>query len=172
MTLFTFDTNITTFLIWTQRWFTTSFFLIFSFLSSFLSSCCFKFFIKEIDDFHLPPKINLKNFIANLSGHNKNHFCFEIIYLFFYCFVIIVIYDCYYFIWLQIDEVRINQLYEQAKIQIITEEVDCTEEESITFAALQFQVKVASQNPQGNTSTDEVDDIDSALSELQVNKLS
>ena len=75
-----------------------------------------------------------------------------------------------FFFWFQIDEVRINQLYEQAKIQIITEEIDCTEEESITFAALQFQVKVASQNPQGNTSTDEVDDIDSALSELQVNK--
>ena len=75
-----------------------------------------------------------------------------------------------FFFWFQIDEVRINQLYEQAKIQIITEEIDCTEEETITFAALQFQVKVASQNPQGNNSTDEVDDIDSALSELQVNK--
>ena len=59
-------------------------------------------------------------------------------------------------------------MYEHAKIQILTEEIECTEEESITFAALQFQVKVASQNPQGNSSTDEIDDIDSALSELQV----
>eukprot|EP00111_Clytia_hemisphaerica_P000547 TCONS_00001615-protein len=68
----------------------------------------------------------------------------------------------------KIDEVRINQLYSQAKLQILTEEIDCTEEESITFAALQFQVKVASQNPQGNSGPDEVDDIDSALSELQM----
>ena len=59
-------------------------------------------------------------------------------------------------------------MYSQAKLQILTEEIDCTEEESITFAALQFQVKVASQNPQGNSGSDEVDDIDSALSELQV----
>lgn len=67
----------------------------------------------------------------------------------------------------KIDEVRINQLYEQGKYQVLTEEVDCTEEESITFAALQFQVKVASQNPHSQHS-DEVDDIDTALSELQM----
>lgn len=73
-------------------------------------------------------------------------------------------------LFLQIDEVRINQLYEQAKWQILTEDVECTEEESITFAALQFQVKVAAQNPQNNSS-DEVDDIDTALSELQVNSI-
>jgi len=68
----------------------------------------------------------------------------------------------------KIDEVRINQLYEQGKYQVLVEEVDCTEEEAITFAALQFQVKVASQNPQGQNAADEVDDIDSALSELQM----
>lgn len=38
------------------------------------------------------------------------------------------------------DAVRINQLYEQAKWQILNEEIDCTEEESLMFAALQFQV--------------------------------
>ena len=38
---------------------------------------------------------------------------------------------------LQNDETRINQLYEQAKWSILTEEVDCTEEEAYTFAALQ-----------------------------------
>lgn len=37
----------------------------------------------------------------------------------------------------QVDEVRINQLYEQAKWSILTDEVDCTEEEMMTFAAIQ-----------------------------------
>lgn len=32
---------------------------------------------------------------------------------------------------------RINQLYEQAKWTILTEEVECTEEEMMTFAAIQ-----------------------------------
>lgn len=32
---------------------------------------------------------------------------------------------------------RINQLYEQAKWSILTEEVECTEEEMMTFAAIQ-----------------------------------
>lgn len=66
------------------------------------------------------------------------------------------------------DEVRINQIYEQAKWQILTEEVECTEEEAITFAALQFQVKAASQSPQSTQSADEVDDIEAALNDLQV----
>ncbi|XP_065661828.1 fermitin family homolog 2 isoform X2 [Hydra vulgaris] len=68
----------------------------------------------------------------------------------------------------KVDEVRINQIYEQAKWQILSEDVDCTEEEAITFAALQFQVKVALQNPQTGLNSDEVDDIDSALNELQM----
>lgn len=37
------------------------------------------------------------------------------------------------------DEVRINQLYEQAKWSILTEEVECTEEEMMTFAAIQVR---------------------------------
>lgn len=36
-----------------------------------------------------------------------------------------------------VDAVRINQIYEQAKWQLLNEEVDCTEEESLMFAALQ-----------------------------------
>ena len=68
----------------------------------------------------------------------------------------------------QIDEVRINQIYEQAKWQILTEDVDCTEEEAITFAALQFQVKVAAQNPKSTNNVEETDDIDNAINELQV----
>lgn len=35
------------------------------------------------------------------------------------------------------DAVRINQLYEQAKWQLLNEEMDCTEEEMLMFAALQ-----------------------------------
>ena len=68
----------------------------------------------------------------------------------------------------KVDEVRINQIYEQAKWQILTEEVECTEEEAITFAALQFQIKAASQSPQNTQGADEVDDIDAALNDLQV----
>lgn len=37
----------------------------------------------------------------------------------------------------QVDEVRITQLYEQAKWAVLTEDVDCTEEEAYAFAALQ-----------------------------------
>ena len=43
---------------------------------------------------------------------------------------------------IQLDEVRINQLYEQAKWSILTENVDCTEEEAYTFAALQVSTWV------------------------------
>lgn len=35
------------------------------------------------------------------------------------------------------DAVRINQIYEQAKWAILTEEIDCTEQELVNFAALQ-----------------------------------
>lgn len=36
--------------------------------------------------------------------------------------------------------VRINQIYEQAKWALISEEIDCTEEEMMMFAALQVSV--------------------------------
>ncbi|CAF4758094.1 unnamed protein product, partial [Rotaria sp. Silwood2] len=35
------------------------------------------------------------------------------------------------------DAIRLNQLYEQAKWSILSEDIDCTEEEMMTFAALQ-----------------------------------
>lgn len=38
---------------------------------------------------------------------------------------------------LQYDAIRINQLYEQAKWAILLEEIECTEEEMMMFAALQ-----------------------------------
>ena len=37
----------------------------------------------------------------------------------------------------KVDAVRINQIYEQAKWHILNEEIDCTEEEMLLFAALQ-----------------------------------
>jgi len=74
----------------------------------------------------------------------------------------------------RVDEFRIVQLYEQAKWSILTEEVECTEEEAYTFAALQFQVKLShsqtpSSMPVAKTTTDDtVTDIDAALNTLQV----
>jgi kindlin 2 len=38
------------------------------------------------------------------------------------------------------DMVRINQIYEQAKWSILSEEIDCTEQELIHFAALQVEI--------------------------------
>lgn len=40
---------------------------------------------------------------------------------------------------LQYDAIRVNQLYEQAKWAILLEEIECTEEEMMMFAALQVQ---------------------------------
>ena len=40
------------------------------------------------------------------------------------------------------DSSRINQIYEQARWQILNEEIDCTEEEMMLFAALQLQVRI------------------------------
>lgn len=73
----------------------------------------------------------------------------------------------------RLDEFRIIQMYEQAKWAILTEEVDCTEEEAYTFAALQFQVKLAhasipSSMPVATTTDSSVTDIDQALNSLQV----
>lgn len=68
------------------------------------------------------------------------------------------------------DAVRINQIYEQAKWAILREEVDCTDEEMMMFAALQLQVSMQSQKPQQDVDgpSDGHDDIDKALTNLQV----
>ncbi|KAK9497256.1 hypothetical protein O3M35_004609 [Rhynocoris fuscipes] len=73
----------------------------------------------------------------------------------------------------KIDSVRINQIYEQAKWQLLSEELDCTEEEALMFAALQVQVQIQANMPQPSLDNNSVagvadDDIDAALSELQV----
>ena len=43
---------------------------------------------------------------------------------------------------LQYDAIRVNQLYEQAKWAILLEEIECTEEEMMMFAALQVRKPV------------------------------
>lgn len=69
------------------------------------------------------------------------------------------------------DQVRINQIYEQAKWSILSEELDYTQEEMLMFAALQLQIQIQSQNPEteinGSVIKDE-DHIDAALNELQM----
>lgn len=65
------------------------------------------------------------------------------------------------------DAVRINQIYEQAKWQLLNEEIDCTEEEMLMFGALQLQINLQSAKPQPLDSQDGEDDIDAALTDLQ-----
>ena len=64
------------------------------------------------------------------------------------------------------DPVRINLIYEQAKWQILNEEIDCTEEEMLLFASLQLQVGLQANVPQPQE--DAEDDVESALNELQI----
>lgn len=73
------------------------------------------------------------------------------------------------------DQVRINQLYEQAKWHLLNEEIDCTEEEMLMFGALQFQVNLQNEVPQPDSGIDTSsldnaadDDVDAALRELQI----
>merc|ERR1719244_763918 len=66
------------------------------------------------------------------------------------------------------DSNRINQIYEQARWQILNEEIDCTEEEMMLFAALQLQVYMQANVPQPATDEDETDDVDEELKKLQM----
>ncbi|XP_046402774.1 unc-112-related protein-like isoform X1 [Ischnura elegans] len=84
---------------------------------------------------------------------------------------------CFYDLNPKYDAVRINQIYEQAKWQLLNEEIDCTEEEMLMFAALQVQVTLQAGVPQplpldesgsSGIGVDDDDEIDAALSDLQV----
>uniref|UniRef100_A0A7N5K4N9 FERM domain containing kindlin 1 n=1 Tax=Ailuropoda melanoleuca TaxID=9646 RepID=A0A7N5K4N9_AILME len=68
------------------------------------------------------------------------------------------------------DAVRINQLYEQARWAILLEEIDCTEEEMLIFAALQYHISKLSLSAetQDFTNESEVDEVEAALSNLEV----
>ena len=64
------------------------------------------------------------------------------------------------------DPVRINLIYEQAKWQILNEEIDCTEEEQHLFSALQLQVGLQANVPQPQEEAE--DDVETALNNLQL----
>ncbi|RNA35304.1 Fermitin family 1 [Brachionus plicatilis] len=49
------------------------------------------------------------------------------------------------------DVIRINQIYEQAKWTILTEEIDCTEQELINFAASQLQIQLQTRTLNGKS---------------------
>ncbi|XP_070806971.1 fermitin family homolog 3 [Pituophis catenifer annectens] len=68
------------------------------------------------------------------------------------------------------DVVRINQMYEQARWSVLLEETDCTEEEMIVFAALQYHINQLSLNatPVEQSSESGLDDLDKALANLEV----
>ncbi|XP_078412549.1 fermitin family homolog 1 isoform X1 [Cetorhinus maximus] len=68
------------------------------------------------------------------------------------------------------DAVRINQLYEQARWAILLEEIDCTEEEMLLFAALQYHISKLSllSEPQDYTNEQDVDEVEAALASLEV----
>jgi len=66
------------------------------------------------------------------------------------------------------DANRINQIFEQARWQILNEEIDCTEEEMMLFAALQLQVAMQANVPQPAADEDETDDVDEELKKLQM----
>ncbi|MBN3288856.1 URP2 protein, partial [Polyodon spathula] len=71
----------------------------------------------------------------------------------------------------QYDAVRITQMYEQARWAILLEEIDCTEEEMMLFAALQYHIDKLSQssNPDLKPSQNQaLEDLDSALMNLEV----
>uniref|UniRef100_A0A673Z4P4 FERM domain containing kindlin 2 n=1 Tax=Salmo trutta TaxID=8032 RepID=A0A673Z4P4_SALTR len=69
------------------------------------------------------------------------------------------------------DAIRVNQLYEQAKWAILLEEIECTEEEMMMFAALQYHINKLSIMSSGNHMNNrekEVDEVDAALSDLEI----
>lgn len=68
----------------------------------------------------------------------------------------------------KLDAARINEIYEQAKWSILTEEIECTEMEMLMFAGLVLQVNLQAGNPNDDSNTNSHDDdIDAALNELQ-----
>lgn len=67
----------------------------------------------------------------------------------------------------KLDMARINQIYEQAKWSILTEEIECSEDEMMMFGALQYQIQQQASNPIPDDLDKTNDDIDAALNDLQ-----
>uniref|UniRef100_A0A673NPY4 Fermitin family homolog 3-like n=1 Tax=Sinocyclocheilus rhinocerous TaxID=307959 RepID=A0A673NPY4_9TELE len=68
----------------------------------------------------------------------------------------------------QADAVRVTQLYEQARWAVLLEETECTEEEMMVFAALQYHIGKVSLTEQFVASCPAMEDLDSALQCLEV----
>uniref|UniRef100_A0A7N6AHP0 PH domain-containing protein n=1 Tax=Anabas testudineus TaxID=64144 RepID=A0A7N6AHP0_ANATE len=68
------------------------------------------------------------------------------------------------------DAVRITQLYEQARWAILLEEIDCTDEEMLMFASLQYHIckLTMSSEPLAHSNEPEIDEVEAALSNLEV----
>lgn len=68
------------------------------------------------------------------------------------------------------DAVRITQLYEQARWSILLEEIDCTDEEMLMFASLQYHIckLTMTSEPQDKSDEPEIDEVEAALSNLEV----
>ncbi|XP_077311898.1 fermitin family homolog 3 [Lithobates pipiens] len=70
----------------------------------------------------------------------------------------------------KMDAVRINLLFEQARWAVLLEETECTEEEMMVFAALQYHVNKLSvtSDPMHLHKDPALQDLDEALSHLEV----
>ncbi|XP_053576037.1 fermitin family homolog 3 [Bombina bombina] len=70
----------------------------------------------------------------------------------------------------KLDAVRINLLYEQARWAVLLEETECTEEEMMVFAALQYHVNKLSvtSDPMDMPQDPALHDLEEALSHLEV----
>ncbi|CAK6962660.1 fermitin family homolog 1 isoform X2 [Scomber scombrus] len=68
------------------------------------------------------------------------------------------------------DGVRITQLYEQARWSVLLEEIDCTDEEMLMFASLQYHIckLTMSSEPLDHSNEPEIDEVEAALSNLEV----
>ncbi|XP_026146079.1 fermitin family homolog 1-like [Carassius auratus] len=78
-------------------------------------------------------------------------------------------YHCFFDLNPKYDAVRITQLYEQARWTILLEEIDCTEEEMLMFASLQYHIckLTLSTEPLNNSNEPEIDEVEAALSNLE-----
>uniref|UniRef100_A0A4W5JF52 FERM domain containing kindlin 1 n=1 Tax=Hucho hucho TaxID=62062 RepID=A0A4W5JF52_9TELE len=79
-------------------------------------------------------------------------------------------YHCFFDLNPKYDAVRITQLYEQARWSILLEEIDCTEEEMLMFASLQYHISkmTMSTEPLDFSNEPEMDEVEAALSNLEV----
>uniref|UniRef100_A0A8B9KIF7 PH domain-containing protein n=1 Tax=Astyanax mexicanus TaxID=7994 RepID=A0A8B9KIF7_ASTMX len=78
-------------------------------------------------------------------------------------------YHCFFDLNPKYDAVRITQLYEQARWAILLEEIECTEEEMLMFASLQYHIckLTMSTKPVDYSDEPDIDEVEAALSHLE-----